>query len=185
MNNKIKWSVIIIGALVLMAFIGFQWMRYNTKRHSPEATVEYAGKGNHIAINYCRPYKKDREIFGGLVPYGQVWRTGANEATTFETSADLLIDGDVLPAGKYTLWTIPGETQWEIIFNSEQYGWGVGFDQKAARIPKHDVLVATAPTKQADSIQEQFTIELVAASDVNLQFTWDRTSVSLPMSWDK
>lgn len=183
MNNKLKWSVIILGALVLFVFIGFQWMRHNTKRHSPEATVEFAESGKRITIDYCSPYKKDRKIFGGLVPYGQVWRTGANEATTFDTSADLMISGERLPAGKYTLWTIPGEDHWEVIFNSEEYGWGVGFDQKASRVAKHDVLKAKALVKRTDGVQEQFTIRLNTSDDVDLVFVWDQVSATLPMSW--
>lgn len=183
MNNKLKWALVILGALLLLAFIGFQWMKHNTKRHSPEATIEFAGDGNEITINYCRPYKKDRKIFGGLVPYGEVWRTGANEATTFTTTADLIIDGELLPAGEYTLWTIPADTHWEIIFNSELYGWGVGFDQKASRIAKYDVLKAMAPVVSTDGVQEQFTIRLNTSDDVDMVFEWDQVSVTLPMSW--
>jgi hypothetical protein len=69
-------------------------------------------------------------IFGGLVPYGEVWRTGANEATTFTTNQDLLVDGSFLAAGKYTLWTIPGPESWKVIFNSKMYPWGIDTDKK-------------------------------------------------------
>ncbi len=103
--------------------------RYATKAYSPEETVTYEENSLDLEVFYNRPYKKDRVIFGGLVPYGQVWRTGANEATTFSTNEDLLIDGSTLEAGKYTLWTIPMENSWKVIFNSKMYPWGINLDQ--------------------------------------------------------
>ena len=80
------------------------------------------------------------------MPYGEVWRTGANEATTFETNQDLTVEGSKLEAGKYTLWTIPGETSWIIIFNENMYSWGVSFsDGKASRVEKFDALKVEVP----------------------------------------
>ena len=79
--------------------------------------------------------KKGREIFGGLVPYNEVWRTGANEATTLTVNKDIKFGDQRLPAGTYSLWTIPQQTQWTVILNSEIPGWGVSWGAKAARNP--------------------------------------------------
>lgn len=183
MKKFLIWLAVSLVALLLLAFVAFQWLRYDTKRHSPAATVEFVSEGNTIIVDYCHPYKKGRTIFGELVPYGEVWRTGANEATTFSTTSDLQINGEILPQGKYTLWTIPGEAEWEIIFNSEMYGWGVGFDQKASRQAQHDVLSATVPVKKLDPPVEQFTIEITQGNDAVMNLRWDDTSVSLPMEF--
>ena len=120
------------------------------KKSSPEKSVTYSKGEMKLDLFYCSPSKKDREIFGGLVPYNEVWRTGANEASTFTTNKDLMIAGQPLPAGKYTLWTIPNETSWKVIFNDIMYGWGVKFtDQKAARDPDRDVLVVQAKVSKS------------------------------------
>ena len=79
-----------------------------------------------IVIDYGSPSVRGREIWGDLVPYGEVWRTGANEATTFEVSEDILVEGEPLPAGKYGLFTIPGEDSWTVIFNKVPDQWGAG-----------------------------------------------------------
>lgn len=185
MEKFFKWFGIIVGSLILIGVIGYQILMYNTKRHSPAETIEYSENGQSISIDYCRPYKKGRDIFGGLVPYGETWRTGANEATTFVNSAALIIDGKTLSAGEYTLWTVPGLEQWEIILNAGEYGWGVGFDQKASRDPQQDVIVATAPVEVQTPQLEQFTIafEDGGEHDVQLTLQWDETRVILPIDW--
>ncbi|MEL7006748.1 MAG: DUF2911 domain-containing protein [Bacteroidota bacterium] len=92
-------------------------------RPSPPATVEAKINGLDITIDYSRPSAKGRTIFGGLEPYGQVWRTGANESTWIEFSDDVKINGESLPAGKYGLFTIPNKDEWTIIFNKDWKGW--------------------------------------------------------------
>ena len=93
-------------------------------RPSPAAEAKGKIGEAQITIAYSSPAVKEREIWGALVPYGQVWRTGANEATTFETSADIQINGKTLQAGKYSVFTIPGESSWTVIFNSVVEQWG-------------------------------------------------------------
>lgn len=185
MKKFFKWFTIVLGALIVIGVVGFQLMKYNTKRHSPAATAQYAANGNSISVDYCRPYKKERDIFGGLVPYGEVWRTGANEATTFVTNSDLSIQGKTLSAGEYTLWTIPKENEWEIIINSGEYGWGVSFEGKASREPKFDVISATVPVQKTEEPFEQFTIVLEEGKehDVEMELKWDLTLVELPIDW--
>ena len=126
-------------------------------------------------INRPKASKKDRKIFGELVPYGEVWRTGANEASTFTTNKDLSIDGKTLAKGTYTLWTIPGETTWDLIFNSEMYDWGVKLtDQKPAREPKYDALVTTVTVSNSLTTTESFTISF---SDIE-------TATLMTLAWD-
>ena len=181
MNKYLKRGLIIVGILAVVLYGAYQFMIYQTKTHSPEETVNYNTNGYEIEVFYNRPYKKDRNIFGGLVPYGQVWRTGANEATTFESNRDLNVGGEVLPAGKYTLWTIPEADHWTIIFNSKQYAWGVN-SSGAARDAEFDVMQVRSLTEETPGVIEQFTIDL---EEINgkpvLSFAWDETKVSLAL----
>ncbi|MBL7985386.1 MAG: DUF2911 domain-containing protein [Flavobacteriales bacterium] len=181
MNKFLKWTLIVLGSLAALAFIGFQVMKSNTKKASPEGTVAYAKDGLKVDIFYNRPSKRGRVIFGELVPFGQVWRTGANEATTFETNKDLTIGGQVLPAGKYTLWTLPGANEWKVMFNKEMYGWGVDFDQKAQRKPESDALQVTVVPQELPEVMEMFTITIEDQPVPTLVLAWDRTRIAVPM----
>lgn len=188
MNRPLKillWIVataVVIG--LLFVFVARPILIKNTKKHSPEVTQTFTINDLEIDVFYSSPSKKDRVIFGDLVPYGEVWRTGANEATTFTTNKDLLIDGKTLPAGEYTLWTIPGEEQWEIIFNKKMYPWGVRWqDSRAMREPEHDALVATAKVSNIVNSQEKFSIRVITLPNqpVLLLLAWDQVVVTLPM----
>ena len=179
MNKFLKWALIVLASLMLIMFIGWQVLKVQTKKASPEATVTHQINGASVEVFYNRPSKKEREIFGELVPYGVVWRTGANEATTFETDKDLTIDGKTLPAGKYTLWTIPNQDSWEVIFNGKQYGWGVGFGAQASREPEADVLALEVPVESLPTSVEMFTIDFEGN---NMTLSWDQTKVSVPIS---
>jgi hypothetical protein len=181
MKKILKWVLITFASLAVVLFIAFQIMRTQTKKHSPEATVELSEGDLQLSVFYNRPYKKGREIFGGLVPYGEVWRTGANEATTFTTNKDLMIDGQILPAGKYTLWTIPGPDQWTVIFNGKQYSWGVNFNGKPSREPEADVLEVQVPVQTLEQPVEQFTISFEEGENLSLALEWDRTRVAVPL----
>lgn len=176
----LKWLGIILGSLIILSIVGYQVLIHNTKKHSPEEVVTYKGNGYDIEVTYSRPFKKGRDIFGGLVPYGETWRTGANEPTTFETKTDLLVKGQELPAGKYTLWTVPKSNEWEVIFNEGQYGWGVDFSQKASRDPAKDVVNVTAPAFKTINVREQFTID-VDGTPVSLMLAWDSIQVNVPL----
>ena len=161
--------------MLLMMFVVWPILKTNTKKISPEQNITYSQGDLELHAFYSSPSKKGRTIFGELVPYNEVWRTGANEATTFTTNKDLLIDGKELPKGTYTLWTIPGETSWQVIFNSEMYGWGVKFtDQTASRDPKYDKVVATVSSSKSLTITENFTISFSGVGENNLMIlAWD------------
>lgn len=182
MSKKVKWSLIaaLIFALVVLAV--YYVTRVRTKSFSPEDTVTYVQGDLELEVFYNRPYKKDREIFGGLVPYGEVWRTGANEATTFTVNQDLLVDGSLLKAGIYTLWTIPGPESWKVIFNSKMYPWGITTKGDPSREPEYDVLTLEVKVNTVYNITEQFTIYFERVSDLILMIlAWDRTAVTVPI----
>lgn len=186
MNRKYKIALQVAGGVLILVLISMFFNRYATKAHSPEDIVQYQEEALELEVFYNRPYKKEREIFGALVPYNEVWRTGANEATTFTTNQDLLVDGSFLPAGKYTLWTIPGEESWKVIFNSKMYPWGIDQDKRPYREPEHDALVLEVPVTRLNEPLEQFTIYFDRANEfVFMNLAWDETVVTVPMKTTK
>jgi Protein of unknown function (DUF2911) len=177
--------LLVLGIILVVILGVLTYFRvYYTKSFSPEDQVKFEDGDLKITVVYNRPSKKGRVIFGELVPYGKVWRTGANEATTFETNKDLTFGDKPLKAGKYTLWTIPGEQTWTILFNAEYGQWGVGFNGEANRNPAKDVISIEAPSVSIDKEVEQFTIELKKKMEEEheLTFIWDKTVVALPFS---
>ena len=132
-----------------------------------------------MSVDYCQPAKKGREIFGGLVPFGEVWRTGANEATEIEWDRDVVFGGEAVAKGRYALFTIPGPTEWTVILNSELGQWGA-FDHDAAR----DVVRVTVPVRNVDQMIELFTIHFDgpgAEGEVALTLSWDDAEVAVPI----
>ena len=181
MKKILKWVIGILLVLVVGGACLMYFGKKSTKKHSPEARVEYSANEINYSVFYCRPSKKGREIFGGLVPFGEVWRTGANEATTITVSEDVLIGGQSLKAGTYSLWTIPGEETWKVIFNSKEYGWGVTWGAKASREPEFDELEIEVPVRNLENEVEQFTIYFEDVEPVLLNLMWDQTHISVPI----
>ncbi|MEO6133257.1 MAG: DUF2911 domain-containing protein [Saprospiraceae bacterium] len=140
-----------------------------TLRPSPPAEISAWIDSAKVTINYSSPAVKKRDIWGGLVPYNQVWRTGANEATTFETTRDVMINGQKLKAGKYGLFTIPGEKSWTVIFNSVWDQWGA-FKYDASK----DVLRTNAPADHSPKFHERMLFDIIG-HDVIL--SWENLSV--------
>lgn len=141
---------------------------------SPPDSVRANVGGARVGINYQRPSVRGREIFGGaVVPWGTIWRTGANSATSFTTDRDLLIGGVRVPAGAYTLWTIPNPGGWQLIINRQTGQWGTVYnqDRDLARIPMTAERLATPV--------EQFTI---AIDNGRLSLAWDDWRASVPIS---
>jgi len=186
MSRNTKLILKIVGAIVLLALIIFLIIRYTTKAHSPEDTVSYNQDELKIEVFYNRPSKKERIIFGDIVTYNEVWRTGANEATTFETNKDILVDGSLLKAGKYSLWTIPMENSWKVIFNSQMYPWGINLDKEAYRDPEFDSLVLERPVEKSQDTWEQFTIAFNEIGEfVEMIMVWDRTKIRVPIKQEE
>jgi hypothetical protein len=131
-----------------------------------------------ITIDYARPSMRGRKIMGELVPFDKVWRTGANAATTLKTSAAIEIGGSLVPAGTYTLYTLPGATAWKLIINKQTGQWGTVYDQ-AQDLARVDLKVG----KTAAPV-EQFTITLAGTGGAAglLTMEWENTTVSIPFS---
>jgi hypothetical protein len=182
MSRKIKWALITIVALIICLSGLFKFLQYQTKKSSPEETIEYNKKDKKISVSYCRPYVKNRVIFDSLVPYGKVWRTGANEPTTFTTATEIKIGDKTLGSGTYTLWTIPNKDSWNVILNSKKYGWGVTFDGVASREPQFDVLSIQVPTEKLQQLVEQFTISFEDSSELKMILSWEKTRVAVPIN---
>jgi hypothetical protein len=173
-----------VALLIILGFVAKFFVKQHDKSFSPEEEVSFKADDLNIQVFYNRPFKKGRDIFGSLVPYDKVWRTGANEATTFQTNKDLLIEGKTLRRGKYTLWTIPGEGSWKIIFNSETGQWGIGSDGEANRNPANDVLTVEVHAMQQAREFEQFTISFEkVGEEAEMVLIWDKTLVAVPFSY--
>jgi hypothetical protein len=180
--------------LILLAFgivlVGVLWTVVNTIRHkqtksfSPEDIAAYTDGELKITVWYNRPYKKGRDIFGALVPFRQVWRTGANEATVFETNRTLTFRDQKLMAGTYTLWTVPDSASWQIIFNAQHGQWGINSKGEANRDASLDVLSVTVPAIIQDREFEQFTIQFdKMGEEAEMILLWDKTVVAVPFSY--
>ncbi|MDQ3101141.1 MAG: DUF2911 domain-containing protein [Bacteroidota bacterium] len=182
MGKFLKWFLIIVAVLVVIGYFSFQRMKEDTKKASPEETVSLRAEGLEVDVTYSRPSKKGRDIFGGLVPYKQVWRTGANEATSFTTNKDLKVGDKPLPAGKYTLWTIPGQDEWTVIFNGKEYMWGVGSGGASSREPEADVASIDVPVTMLTDTIQQFTIRF-DQQPARMIMEWDLVQVAVPISW--
>ncbi len=151
-----------------------------TKRASPPETATGTINGSHITINYSSPAVKGRKIWGGLVPYDKVWRLGANEATTFETSKDITVEGKKLAAGKYTLYAIPGQKEWTFIFNSKTMDngkpvWGIKDEKETTtEDPANDVLRVMAKPEKSSTANERMKINVTKSGFV---FEWENLKV--------
>lgn len=155
--------------LAFMAFVQFTSAQEKMPA-SPKAQATGEVGAATVKITYCQPSARGRQVMGSLVPFGEVWRTGANEATTIEFDKAIKIEGKEVAAGKYALFTIPGETEWTIILNKEHKQWGA-YKYNA----KEDVLrVTVKPTKTAAFV-ETFIIN-VTGEEVNL--SWENTAVA-------
>lgn len=156
--------------MLVFAFSLFNHAHAQKKPASPPKIVNASVNGKDITISYSAPYKKGREIFGGLVAYDKVWRTGANDATTIEVSADVMIAGNTLKKGTYALFTIPNEDTWTVIFNEEAKQWGSYDYTKDKDVFRFEVKPKTV------SETEQFEISLSPEGMVSL--AWDTTKIS-------
>jgi Protein of unknown function (DUF2911) len=151
-----------------------------TNRPSPVAIISMRYKDAYVKVTYSRPSKRGREIFGKLVPYGQVWRTGANEATEITLTHNIQIQGTLLKAGTYSLFTIPEKDSWTIIINNELGLWG-SYNYNS----KLDQMRIVVPVQiMADEFYEQFTIRFDQRNDVaDLVMAWDNVRISIPIKF--
>lgn len=144
---------------------------------SPKVTVTGTiGKAN-VSVVYSSPSVKGRKIWGELVPFGKVWRAGANSATIIETDADLNIAGNTLAKGKYSIYMLPSEGDWQVIFNTEVGQWGIKRGGETTRNPEKDAFTITVKTSKSD-FKEALEYKLVPAG---LAFGWENVSLLIPI----
>jgi hypothetical protein len=148
-------------------------------RPSPLTILSIRYKDAYVKFTYSQPQKRGREVFGKLVPYGEVWRTGANEATEVTITRNMQINGTLLKAGTYSLFTIPQKDKWTIIINSEQGLWGAYNYNSKLDVLRFDVPVATS-----NAIYESFTLQFDHRNDVaDLLLFWDTVKISIPFKF--
>jgi hypothetical protein len=151
-------------------------------RPSPAANAQCKfTDGKTIKVDYSSPRMKGREIFGGLVPYGQVWRTGANEATSFVTDANLTVGGKDVPAGSYTIFTIPNKDKWTLIINKKTGEWGIPYKYEADELARVDMQVSktSAPV-------ENFTISFhEMGNGCHMYLDWENTRATVELTEKK
>lgn len=169
----------------LFYFVGMPYLQKETKKHSPGKEISYVLKGTELQVLYSSPSKKGRTIFGELVPYNKVWRTGANEPTTFTNSESIKIIDKELAPGTYSLWTIPGKSSWKIIFNKEVPDWGVTLisgGEETTRDPEQDVIQIEVPVRELTTPEENFTITFENDTQLYLNLSWDRIKIRVPIN---
>ena len=149
-------------------------------RPSPLSLTTMKHEDTYVKVTYNRPHKKGRDVFGSLVPYGQIWRLGANEATEITVTKDVKIGGKSLSAGTYTLFAIPNPDKWTFIVNSDLGQWGA-YRHNA----DNDILSFDVPTSKTEETYEPFTIEFEQKNvkKTNLLFKWDDTQVAVPFEF--
>ena len=173
---KKTFVIVLIAAMVQS--VGYSQLRLPAP--SPTQTIKQDFGIGSIELNYSRPGKKDRKIFGDLVPYGKVWRTGANNATRIKFNEDVMIGGQPLKAGEYAVFTIPNENEWEIIINKGTENWGTQYNQA------DDILRVKAKSSKLNDAVETFTMQFdnVKATSADLKIMWDKTAVAVPITVD-
>lgn len=167
-------SALVIAAFVAVAALVVLAQQDKSKRPSPPATAEAVIAGKKISIEYSRPSMKGRQVFGGIVPYGQVWRTGANEATTLKTEADLQFGNLSVPKGTYTIFSVPEADKWTLVINKQTGQWGTEYQQAQdlGRVPM--------TVSKTDKPVEMFTIALEPKGNGGtLKMTWENTAASV------
>ncbi len=173
-----------IGVLLILFVVYSVYVLFIATPKSPPGTAEYSDQGLGITVNYSRPYKKGRLIFGeeadgALQPYGQYWRLGANAATEISLSKDVLFAGKSLDAGTYRMSAVPGPKAFKINLNSElDVFFGITEPD-----PEFNVLSVDAPVTPQDNETEMFTISFSNDSEViMMNFVWDKTLFSVPIT---
>ncbi|MGE3466690.1 MAG: DUF2911 domain-containing protein [Pyrinomonadaceae bacterium] len=175
MINVTSIGRLVSALLLVLAGTTFATAQLEFPRLSPKADIKQTVGDTQISITYGRPTANGRKIWGGVVPYGKVWRSGANEATVIEISRDATVNGKPLPRGKYSIHTIPGEADWTVIFNKVWDQWG-SFDYDE----KQDALRITAvpATDQPHSESLSYRIEDVSVNSANVVLSWEELAVT-------
>ena len=177
---KFLASVVTIAASAALMPVGLAQMSNSSAKRpmlSPPAKATVQLNGKQVTIDYNSPSMRGRRIFAGLVPYNSVWRTGANSATTLKTETDLKIGTTTVPAGTYTLFTIPSESTWKLIINKQTGQWGLHYEQ-AQDLARVDMRKNTLPQQQE---KMSINFENTRGNTTQLHVRWDTTDVWVPI----
>src|ERR1700688_1594487 len=162
---------------VLFTSVAFAQMSGGKPSPAASATCDLGG-GKTIKTAYSSPRMKGRKIYGDLVPFGEVWRTGANEATTFVPSADVVVGGKAVPAGNYTIFTVPGADKWTLIINKKTGEWGIPYKYESDELARVDMKFSKLPKPV-----ENFTISYEkSANGCTMHIDWETTRASVDIS---
>ena len=178
MNKRIALVTLSVFALTLLACAQDD----PSKRPSPPAKAECKlASGKSATVNYSSPRAKGRKIYGGLVPFGKVWRTGANEATSLTTDTAFTVGGKDVPAGSYTLFTVPNADKWSLVISKKTGEWGVPYPGEGDDFARVDMQAS-----KLGSPMENFTINLKPSGNAcNLQMDWENTRASIDLTEKK
>jgi len=170
-----------MGVVLSIAAFAARGTRAQNKESRPsppaKAMCNLAG-GKTITVDYSSPRMKGRKIFGELVPYGKIWRAGANEATTFVTDTDVTVGGTAVPAGSYTIFTIPGEAKWTLVISKKTGEWGTAYPGPSNDLARVDMKVSKLP-----AAVENFTIAFdPGGGGCTLRMEWETTRASVDIS---
>jgi hypothetical protein len=172
MKTKIVKNVLFISVLLLTFTVAAQ-AQIKMPQASPSSSVSQQVGLTTIDLNYSRPSKRERKIFGELVPYGSIWRTGANNPTTLQFDTPFKVEGKSLPAGKYAIYAIPEKKEWTIIFSKKTDNWGaMGYDEK------DDAVRFTVPTTRTKNTVETMKVSFQDITDTGstVEIAWDNTA---------
>jgi hypothetical protein len=170
---------IALPALLIIAFTTAMTAQKTPGKASPPASATCdLGGGKTVTTNYSSPRMKGRKIYGDLVPFGEVWRTGANEATTFVPSSDVVVGGATVPAGSYTIFTVPAADKWTLIINKTTGEWGIPYKYESNELARVNMKVSKLP-----SPVEDFTISYAKSGNgCTMQIDWETTRASVDLS---
>ena len=163
--------------LLLGVLLSFSVNAQDTKpKASPPATATGKIGDATVTVNYSSPAVKERNIWGGLVPYGQIWRSGANEATTVTFDKDVMVEGQKLAAGTYSFYTLPSEEDWTVIFNKKAKQWGTEYDEK------EDALRVKVTPRKSGQMNERLKYDV---TDEGLLLSWENLEVPVKITASK
>ncbi len=178
MRKPVAFCSVVLLSLAVLAIPALS-QQDKSKRPSPPAKAECKRPdGKAITVDYSSPRMKGRKIYGGLVPFGQVWRAGANEATTFVTTADVVVGGKAVPAGSYTIFTVPNADKWTLIISKTTGEWGTDYSGEANDLARVEMKVSSLP-----SPVENFTIAFdQTGAGCTLRMDWETTRASVEIA---
>src|SRR5215471_12232414 len=176
MNTKIlkSGSAFVLSSLLFAS--GLFAQQDKSQRPSPPDSASGKIGSATVSVNYSSPSVKGRSIWGGLVPYDKAWRAGANEATIFTTDKAIKVEGKDLPAGKYSLFAIPGEKEWQFIFNSQTGQWGIKRTGDANYDAANNVLTVSAKPKKSSQMNERLKYDVTGKGVV---LKWENLEVPI------